>query len=226
MTALLVLVVALCVVGSASAQDAEQRPVRRPEVSVGGGWFGGAGLGSADANLRANTSPPQPLRLFSANTRMAGAPALAADVAFAFNRRWTVEGGVTKSGPELRSSISADSEGAPGLTAVERLDQYVIEGRVVIMLDELRLGQRTVPFATAGAGYLRQLHEGHVVIEEGGIYHVGGGLKHWLLTRDSGFLKAAGVRLDVRLYVLTSGIAFDDDPRPQGAISGAAFVTF
>jgi hypothetical protein len=226
MTVVRVLLIVLSAAASASAQGADQRPVRRPEVSIGGGWFGGAVLGAADANLRANASPPQPLRLFSASTRMAGAPALEADVAFSFNRRWGIEGSVTKSGPELRSSISADSEGAPGITAVEQVDQYVFEGRVVIMLDELRLGQRTVPFATAGAGYLRQLHEGHTVIEEGAAYHVGGGLKHWLLARESGLLKAIGVRLDARLYVLTSGIAFEDNPRAQGAISGSAFVTF
>jgi hypothetical protein len=221
-----VLLVLLCAAGSAYAQGADQRPVRRPEVSIGGGWFGGAALGTADANLRANASPPQPLRLFSTNTRLAGAPALEAEVTFAFNRRWAIEGGVTKSGPDLRSSISGDTEGAPALTAVERVDQYLFEGRVLIMLDELRLGQRTVPFATAGAGYLRQLHEGHTLIEEGRVFHVGGGLKHYLLARDRGLFKAAGVRLDARLYVVTSGIEVDDDPRPQGAISGSAFVTF
>ena len=112
------------------------------------------------------------------------------------------------------------------LTVVERVDQYVIDARIVIMLDEVRLGQRTIPFATAGAGYLRQLHDGHTVIDEGRVFHVGGGMKHWLLARDRGLLKAAGVRLDARLYVLTSGITFDDNPRPQGAISGSAFVTF
>ena len=226
MIAVRVVLVLVCAAGSAFAQGADERPVRRPEVSIGGGWFGGAALGAADANLRANASPPQSMRVFSTNTRMAGAPTLQADVAFSFNRRWAVEGSVLKSGPDLRSSISGDAEGAPALTVVERIDQYVIDARVVIMLDEVRLGQRTIPFATAGAGYLRQLHEGHTVIDEGRIYHVGGGLKHWLLARDSGLLRAAGVRLDARLYVLTSGITFDDNPRPQGAISGSAFVTF
>jgi hypothetical protein len=226
MIAVRVVLVIVCAAGSAFAQGADERPIRRPEVSIGGGWFGGAALGAADANLRANASPPQSMRVFSTSTRMAGAPTLQADVAFSFNRRWAVEGSVLRSNPDLRSSVSGDAEGAPALTVVERIDQYVIDARVVIMLDEVRLGRRTIPFATAGAGYLRQLHEGHTVIDEGRIYHVGGGLKHWLLARDSGLLKAAGVRLDARLYVLTSGITFDDNPRPQGAISGSAFVTF
>jgi hypothetical protein len=221
-----VLLALLCAAGTGFAQGADERPVRRPEVSIGGGWVGAAGLGGADANLRANTSAPQPLRVFSTSTRIAGAPTLQADVAFAFNRRWGIEGSVVKSAPELRSSISGDSEGAPALQVVERIDQYVIEARVLIMLDEVRLGRRTIPFAAAGAGYLRQLHEAHTVIEEGAAYHVGGGLKHWLLVRDRGVVRAAGVRLDARLYVLASGITFDDNPRPHGAISGSAFVTF
>ena len=218
-------VIAVACVAPVYAQTGD-RPVRRVEVSIGGGWFGGADLGTADANVRGNTTPAQPLRLFSTRTRMAGAPSLHADVGFAFTRRWSVEGGVVMSRPELRTSISADAEGAPPLTAVEGIDQYLIEGRVVIMLEEIRLGPRTIPFAAAGAGYLRQLHEGRTVIEEGQGYHVGGGLKHWLLARDRGVIKAAGLRVDARLYLLTAGITFEDGPRPQGAISGSAFVTF
>ena len=157
---------------------------------------------------------------------MAGAPTLQADVAFSFSRRWGVEASVMKSGPDLRTSLTADSEGTPALAVVERVDQYLIEARVVIMLDEARIGQRTVPFAAAGAGYLRQLHEGHTVIDEGRVYHVGGGLKHWLLARDRGLLRAIGVRVDARLYLLMAGVAFDDNARPHGAISGSAFVAF
>ena len=51
-------------------------------------------------------------------------------------------------------------------------------------------------------------------------------MKHWLLARDRGVIKAAGLRVDARLYLLTAGITFDDGPRPQGAISGSVFVTF
>ncbi len=137
-------VIAVACAAPVYAQTGE-RPVRRVEVSIGGGWFGGADLGTADANVRGNTTPAQPLRLFSTRTRMAGAPSLHADVGFAFTRRWSVEGGVVLSRPELRTSISADAEGAPPLTAVEGVDQYLIEGRVVIMLEEIRLGSEDGP---------------------------------------------------------------------------------
>ncbi len=221
--ACIVLVIAAATPGSAQTRE---RPVRRLEITVGGGWLGGAGLGSSDATLRANASPAEPLRLFSTDTRMRGAATLQGDVGFAFTGRWGVEGGVVISRPRLQTSISEDAEGAPPLTVAEGIDQYLIEARVVVLLDEIRLGPRTVPFAAAGAGYLRQLHEGRTVVEEGHVYHVGGGLKHWFFARDASFIRAAGVRVDARLYLLVAGIAFEEGPRPQGAVSGSAFVTF
>ena len=226
MIATRLLLASICVAGPAYAQAVDDIPVRRVEVTVSGGWFGGAQLGAADADLRANASPPRPLTLFSTDTRMAGTPSLEAGVGWAFSRRWGVEGGVVISRPDLRSSITADSEGAPAITVVERVDQYVIGGRLIVMLNEIGLGARTIPFASAGAAYLRQLHEGGTLIEEGQVYEFGGGLKHWLLARNGGVLRGAGIRIDARLYLLTDGITFDDGPRPQGAISGAAFLTF
>ncbi len=219
------IVLAIVAAAPAHAQTSE-RPVRRLEVTVGGGWLGGAAVGSSDANLRANASPAEPLRLFGTETRIRGAATLQADVGFAFTRRWGVEGGMVMNRPELQTSISEDAEGPPPLTAAERIGQYQFEGRVVVMLDEIRLGVRTVPFVAAGAGYLRQLHEGRTVVEEGHVYHAGGGLKHWFFARGIGVIKAAGVRMDARLYLLVAGIAFDDGPRPHGAVSGSAFVTF
>jgi hypothetical protein len=202
------------------------RPVRRIEASIAGGWLGGADLGTRDANLRQNATPPVPRRLFSTDTRLAGQPMLDVGGGFAFNRRWTVEGALVFARPELRTSVSADAEGAPSSTVAERIDQYIVEGRLVILFEEARLGTRTVPFATAGAGYLRQLHEGRTVIEEGHVYHVGGGLKHWLLARDRGRVKAAGLRADLRLYLLAAGFAFDDRPTRHAAASGGFFVVF
>jgi hypothetical protein len=227
---LLVVVVALIAAafGAAPAADAQpvEPPVHRVDVSVGGGWLGGVALGDRDANLRANATTEQPYRLFSTSERLAGTPTLDITVGFALTRRWAVEGSSVFSRPELRSSVTADAEGAPALTVVERVDQYVIEGRVIFMLQELRLGGRTIPFAAAGAGYLRQLHEGQTLIEEGQGYHVGGGLRHWLRARETGFVRAAGVRVDARLYLFAAGIRLDDGPRPHGAVSGAFFVTF
>lgn len=209
----------------AAAQTADERPVRRLEVAVGFGLFGGARLGEGDASLRANALSPQPFRLFSTESNFERASVIETRLGTALTRRLEIEGRMSLSRPELRSSISADVENAPGLTVVERVDQYVIDAALLVVLDELRVAG-VVPFASAGAGYLRQLHEGLTVIESGRVYHVGGGLKHWFVVRETGFARAAGVRVDARLYLLDGGIALDDRPRPQGAISGSLFVTF
>ena len=201
-------------------------PFRRIEVEAGGGILGGAGLGSVAANLRANDPVRRPFRLFSTVSRIESARTLHLRAGFAFNRRIGVEGGLRVSHPEIRTSVSEDIEGAPPITIAGRVDQYDIDASVVIILSELSLGRRTVPFVVAGGGYLRQLHEGHALVEQGRIYHVGGGVKHWLLARAGSFISAAGVRADARLYVMAGGISFDGRLRPQGAISGSVFVTF
>lgn len=227
----LIFSVTLCLCGlwvpaAAHAQTADDRPVRRVEVDVGGGLLGGAALGAADANLLANSATRQPFRVFVAESRFGIARPLHARAGFAFNRRFAVEGGLVLSHPEMRTSVSGDVESAPSLAVVQRVDQYFFEASVVVMLDQWRVGSRTVPFAVAGGGYLRQLHEGLTVIEQGHVYHAGGGVKHWLFARDRGRLRAAGLRADARLYLLANGISFDAGPRPHTAISGGVFVAF
>ncbi len=201
-------------------------PLHRVEFEVGGGILGGASLGSADANLRANATTKQPYRLFSTASRISSRPAVHARIGYAFNRRFAIEGGGVFTRPVVRTSVSGDVEGAPALTVDERIDQYFVEASILVSFDEIRLGRRTVPFLAGGAGYLRQLHEGLTLIEEGHFYHLGGGLKHWLFARDRGFVRAAGLRADARVYLLLSGMSFDERPRPHGAASGSFFLAF
>jgi len=210
----------------AAAQTTDQQRARRVEVDAGGGILRGADLGSADANLRASDTARRPLRLFSTGSRFAPAPTFHVRAGYAFNRRIGIEGGFMVSHPDLRTSISADAEEAPPITIAERIDQYGIDAGVVVMLSELSLGGRTVPFVAAGAGYLRQLHEGQTVVEQGRAYHAGGGVKHRLLSRDRGVIGVAGVRADARVYLMSGGIAFEDRLRPHLAISGSVFVAF
>ena len=221
------LFLALCTVsGPVDAQTLVNRPPSRVEVEVGGGVVGGSVLGSVDANLVANNPVRQSFRLFTTDSRFEPAPTFHARAGVAVNRRVVVEGGFAFSRPELRTAVSGDVEGVAPLTAVERIDQYFVEGGVVVFIDELSLSPRTVPFAAGGVGYLRQLHEGLTLIEHGHVYYVGGGLKHWLVARDRGRLRAAGLRADARLYRLADGISFDGRSRSHVAVSGGVFLGF
>jgi hypothetical protein len=220
-----VLVLACVCAGRVEAQTVAP-PIRTIDVDAGGGLLGGAGLGSRDAELLANAATRTPFRLFTTSSRFDSSPAWHVRGGYTFSRRFAVEGGVVVSHPELTTSISEDVEGAAPLTVAERVDQYFFEGSLIVMIEELGMGARTVPFAAVGAGYLRQLHEGLTVIEHGQVYHAGGGIKHWLMTRDQGFIKAFGVRADARFYLLASGISFSDRPRAHGAFSGGLFMSF
>jgi hypothetical protein len=225
-TALAAIVVCATSAGAVYAQAAVDRPVRRIEADAGAGILGGGGLGSADANLRRNDPVRQTFRLFATSSDVGRAPLWLVRLAFPLSRRFVVEGALTRATPEIRVSATSDFEGAPSITTSETVDQYFIDGSVLVMLDELRVGTRAVPFADAGAGYVRQLHEGQRLVEQGGVYHAGGGIKYWLLTRKAGTVRTAGLRADAKAYFLRGGISFDDRPRSYVAISGSVFVGF
>ena len=217
-TALLAFVVlALCADANAQGEPG------RIDVGVGIGILGGAALGGDDAELR--TRGGTDFALFGADARFGAAQQLEVRAGIALARRFAVEVRWSVSHPELRASISGDVEGVPDVTLVERVDQYIVDASLVVLLDRLRIGP-VVPFAAAGAGYLRQLHEGLTLVEQGTAYHVGGGVRHRLFNRGSGLLKGAGIRGDARLYVLSGGIALRDRPRPHIGASASFFVVF
>lgn len=193
------------------------------ELSGGAGMAGGASLGSLDADLRSPT-PDQPYRLFTTTSRIARAPLFDMRVGVALSQRYAVEGHVAYGRPELRTEISSDAESAPAITAVEKIDQFVIDGGVVVHFGPLGAGVR--PFVTAGAGYLRQLHEGRVVVEDGSVFYAGGGLKYGLMSRSDGLIKVAGLRGDARLNVLSGGIRIEDGVRRHVAVSGGLYLVF
>lgn len=209
----------------AAAQPVD-RPAHRFETSIGALWLGGAAEGSDKAELRANQMPAAPFTLFSADTRIGSAPGFDGRIGFWITRTLAVEGGFVYAQPQVRIRVTGDSEGADPLTLEDDLDQYFIEVTAVFLLDALRLGSRTIPFVSGGGGYLRQLHEGRTLVETGQLYHVGGGVRHWLWTRNAGFIRALGLRADARAYVLVNGFALDDDAKVHGAVSASGFVTF
>lgn len=211
---------------SPSAQVVESGQRHRVEATAGALWIGGAGFGSEDANLRANGIPAAPFTLFKTDTKLGSAAGIDAGVGYWLTPSLAVEAGFVFGRPHLKTQITADVEGAPSLTAEERIDQYFIDGRVTWLLGGLRLTAHTVPFISGGIGYLRELHEGRTLVETGQVYHVGGGLRHWLRQRDAGWIRGAGLRVDARAYVLVNGVKTEGGPRTHGALSGSVFLTF
>src|SRR5262245_11585327 len=155
----IVALVLVVVPGPAAAQNPSL--LHRIELAGGVGVLTGAALGSQPADLRTATTG-QPYRLFSSSTRMSAAPILDLRLGVPLGGRYAVEAHTAFGHPEIRTAVSSDAEHAPDLTAVERLDQYVIDGGLVVGLDRWSAAGLH-PFVTVGGGYLRQLHEGLAV---------------------------------------------------------------
>ena len=217
----LIAVVVLLAASAAGAQT--EPPLHRLQLGAGVGFFGGAPLGDADANLR--TATTDPFRLFSTSTEQAGTIGLDLHAAVDLTRRFGVEAHTLFARPEIRTSVTNDAENAPAVDAVEQIDQYLIDGGIVVRLNELRMGD-WVPFATAGAGYLRQLHEGLTLSEHGHLFYFGGGVRRVLLLRPKGLLRGLGARGDVRLDILSDGITVEDKRRNHVSASASVFVIF
>jgi hypothetical protein len=217
------LITVLVVLTAATARAQTDPPLRRVQLGAGVGFFGGATLGDADANLR--TSSGDPYRLFATSSRQAGTIALDLHAAVDLTRRFGLEAHTLFARPDVHTSVTDDAESAPSVDAVERLDQYVIDGGVVIRLRELRM-KSWEPFATGGAGYLRQLHEGLTLSEDGHLFYVGGGVRRVLLLRPKGLLRGLGARGDVRLTILSGGITIEDETRNHFSASASVFVVF
>jgi hypothetical protein len=217
--------VALVVMLAASPVVAQTDPPRyRLQLGGGIGFLSGAALGDADASLRSATSN-DPYRLFATTNRLASTTVLDLRAAVDLSPRFGLEAHALYGHPELRTSVSGDVENAPSLVAVERLDHYLIDGGVVIKLHEFRV-KGWQPFAAAGAGYLRQLHEDLTVIEDGRVFYFGGGARRMFMSRPRGFLRGLGARGDVRFNILSDGITVEDEARSQVSVSGSLFVVF
>jgi hypothetical protein len=215
--------VALATPMSAAAQNPGF--VHRLEVTGGVGYITGTTLGHAGATLRANAVTAQTFTLFTTDTTLSGSITGEARVGIWLSRRIGVEGRLGYSRPDIRTSVRADAEGAAPITVVERIDQFVIDAGVLVRLDELRIG-RLVPFAAGGAGYLRHVHEGFALIEQGHVYHLGGGVTRALFSRTQGAIRAAGLRADARVYFLSGGASLNDRTTTHGSFTGGLYIRF
>jgi hypothetical protein len=164
------------------------------------------------------------LTLFTSDTELQAAPGFDAQVGIWLTSALQVEATVSYGRPNLQTRLTADSEGIPDTTVTEAITQYTFEGGVAAQLARWRVG-RLVPFAAAGAGYLRQLHAGRRLVETGQTYYLGGGFRYPLAWRG-GLVKASGLRADIRAEFLRDGVALDDGARAAPSLGASFFVTF
>jgi hypothetical protein len=210
-------------VSAASAQPASAISGRL-ELGAGLLWTGAEPVGSRDANLTTGTGST--LRLFSSTSDLRPVAGFEGRVGVKLTRAIEVEVLGSYATPQLRTRVSNDTENSAGATVTEPVQQYNVGAGVIWYARARRSAARAFPFATAGASYLRQLHEAATLVATGQTYHVGGGAKLLLASRPRKALKVLGIRLDARAIIRTKGITFDGRRSISPAIGASLFVRF
>lgn len=223
----LILVAAPMVAAAGGTASAQPRPPGRPaRVEIGAGltWMGVATIGSSDAN---ETTPSGgSLRLFSTSTDLGAAPGVDARVSVRLTDLLQLEGATSYSTPSVRTTIRNDVETRDQTTATEAVKQIVVGADLLVFLSRQRAGRRGTPFVSAGAGYLRQLHEGATLVQTGRTFQAGGGVKFVLVARNRSPLRTVGVRADARAVARASGVTLDGRTHLSPALGAGLFFGF
>jgi hypothetical protein len=195
----------------------------RLDVSVSGAWWDGYDLGARRAAITGPQIPSgSPVTLFDSDVAILPGPGAEVRVGWRVFRGVYAEatGGLGVNDVEAR--IHDDVEQAPAVTVSSTLTQITVEGGALVEVATLPLpAGRLVPFVTGGGGYLRQVHDGRVLIETGRTMYAGAGLK-WrpAAARPRGLLQRLMVRGDVRVVSRTAGVDIDDERRTYITVSG------
>jgi hypothetical protein len=199
-------------------------PVSRWEAGIGALWIGAEPLGTRGATE--TTAPGGDAPLFNSSSDLAGAAGIEGHVGVRLSSSLLAEAEASYLKPQLRIAISGDAEGAAAVTATETVQQFTVGGNVLWYLFQSRWPRRFAPFAMAGAGYLRQLHELGTLLETGRFYQVGGGVSGLLVQGRHFHTKGVGVRADLRALVRSKGVAFDGGSKVSPAAGASLFVRF
>jgi hypothetical protein len=130
----------------AVSAEAQTKPAQRPgprgpsvprwDLSVGSGFFGGSGLGSANADLRGRSD--EPFELFATTSRIGASFPLEVRLGYRLSPRFALEMRGSWSRPELQTSIADDVEGVPALTVAENVDVYMLDLGLVMTFNRAR----------------------------------------------------------------------------------------
>ena len=158
------------------AQPATGPEPGRVELGIGRTWIGRETVGSGDATE--TTSSGGALSLFSTSTELAAGSGFEGRVGIKLTRAFELEASGAYAVLHLRTQISGDFENAVSVTATETVQQFTVGGGLLWYVRHHQAQPaRVAPFLMAGGGYLRELHEGSVLVETGRFYAVGGGVK-------------------------------------------------
>lgn len=218
-------ILALAALAAGVAADAHAQPAARSrfELSIGALWTGGYSLGRGRATETRNQTDGDRFVLFDARGTATSGAGAEARLTFNVTPRVALEAGAAAAATSIATRLSGDAESAPDVTASEDVTEYIVDGAVMINLPRIR---SMMPFVRAGVGYLRQLHDHASLVEDGRVFHAGGGVSFWLSSRRWSFIDAWGLRADARVLVREGAFTFDDDQRTGAAATVALVLGF
>jgi hypothetical protein len=185
--------------------SAQQFSGHRTEVGGDVLWLTGVKFKDVNANETAFGGATR--IVFKTSTRLEQAVCPEARVVVGLTSSIDAEGAVAFGRTHLSTSITNDPEAASA-TVSEPLTLYLLQGGVAAHLARWQRG-RAAPFASAGVGYLRQLHDGHALVQNGTSWYAGGGLRYALKNDAARGLNSAALRLELRATILTGGSTVD-----------------
>ena len=197
-------------------------PLPRFEAGLGALWMGRQPLGENTVTETTGAGGARPL--FQSSSELSGASGLAGRLGVRVTGSLVAEGEASYGKPQLRIALSGDAESAAAVTAAETVQQFTIGGGLLWYVPVRT--ERLAPFAMAGGGYLRQLHEGATLIETGRFYQFGGGVSVLLLPGKRFHTEGVGARVDARAVIRSRGVAFDGGLKTSPAVGVSAFVRF
>ena len=191
----------------------------RYEVAAGVRFVGPEPLGKVDATE--TTAGGGTYQLFTADSTLDPLIGFEARLGVRLLPALRIEATGSYGASDLKVDLTADAESAAATTATERITQFTIEGGAVMELRRWHVGARGAPFVSAGAGYVRALHEDRLLVDEGVLWHAGGGVNLVLRSSPGTTL---GVRFDARAQ-FQSGV-INDGVHASPAFGASAFVRF
>jgi hypothetical protein len=193
-------------------------------IEIGGGvtFVPGFDMGRRTADLTTSATTSR-FELFDTESSVGEFIGLQGRIGYYLSRSVSLEASVRYARPELAVAVSGDAESAADVTATETATHYVFAGSVNFDLRGASFaGDRGVPFLSGGAGYLRELHEGNLLVETGIEYHATAGLKYWFGSGNNRF----GLRVEAGLSAREDGLDNEDGRRVQPILAAGLSYLF
>jgi hypothetical protein len=192
---------------------------RRTELGGDLRWF--TGIHFDDVNASETAFGGGTRTVFRSSTTFEPAACPEVKVIVGLTSAFEVEGAFAYGRTHLTTRITQDPE-ASNVTISEAVSAYVVEAGVSAHLARWHRG-RSVPFVSAGAGYLRQIHDGQTLVDGGPSWYAGGGVRIPFGTDTVRGLKSAALRLELRATILRGGSTLDGSMHVLPSVIGGVF---